>query len=367
MAYGQVNAVSQIALPVQVKDGGTGATTAEKAIGNLGAVPTSRTINGRALDKNINLTVDDIGVYELAADLKNLYVKDNDVRIVRYNSATLNTPYKDGLDNANSGVCIFSCTSETYQTLTVFPTSNEKIFSKSRGGSGWNESWSTVYTTKNKPTAADIGAATSSHTHSYLPLSGGTLTGDLKFKSGSYTAEPIRLEPGDANGAALIIQAGGLTIVGGGESASNLFSALGLTAGTEQLHLGSDNGIYLHVNCQTIANRKTVTIDAAGKITAPGGFGGKADSATKLATKRTIAISGGATGTATGFDGSANISIPVTKLDMSKASGTIPAAVKATNSTDYTTSRIRNIRASTTDLTPKSSALSNGEVYLVYE
>ena len=95
--------------------------------------------------------------------------------------------------------------------------------------------------------------------------------------------------------------------------------------------------------------------------------GGAASSATKLATKRTIAISGGATGTATGFDGTGNISIPVTKLDMSKASGTIPAAVKATNSTDYTTSRIRNIRASTTDLTPKSSALSNGEVYLVYE
>ena len=94
---------------------------------------------------------------------------------------------------------------------------------------------------------------------------------------------------------------------------------------------------------------------------------GKAGSASTLTTARTIAISGGATGTATSFNGSANITIPVTKLDMSKASGTIPAAVKATNSTDYTTSRIRNIRASTTDLTPKSSALSNGEVYLVYE
>lgn len=94
---------------------------------------------------------------------------------------------------------------------------------------------------------------------------------------------------------------------------------------------------------------------------------GKAGSASTLTTARTIAISGGATGTATSFNGSANISIPVTKLDMSKASGTIPAAVKATNSTDYTTSRIRNIRASTTDLTAGSSTLSNGEIYLVYE
>lgn len=89
--------------------------------------------------------------------------------------------------------------------------------------------------------------------------------------------------------------------------------------------------------------------------------------ANTLATPRTIAISGGVTGTATSFNGSANISIPVTKVDMSKASGTIPVAVKATNSTDYTTSRLRNIRASTTDLTPGSSTLSNGEIYLVYE
>lgn len=94
---------------------------------------------------------------------------------------------------------------------------------------------------------------------------------------------------------------------------------------------------------------------------------GKAGSASTLTTARTIAISGGVTGTATSFNGSANITIPVTSLDMSKASGTIPAAVKATNSTDYTTSRLRNIRASTTDLTAGSSALSNGEIYLVYE
>ena len=50
-------------------------------------------------------------------------------------------------------------------------------------------------------------------------------------------------------------------------------------------------------------------------------------SATKLQTARTIAISGAVTGTATGFDGSANISIDTTGIDGSKVStGTIPAA-----------------------------------------
>ena len=37
--------------------------------------------------------------------------------------------------------------------------------------------WAKVYTDKNKPTPADIGAAAASHSHNYLPLSGGTLTG----------------------------------------------------------------------------------------------------------------------------------------------------------------------------------------------
>ena len=54
---------------------------------------------------------------------------------------------------------------------------------------------------------------------------------------------------------------------------------------------------------------------------------GNAGTATKLQTARTIAISGAVTGTATSFDGSANISIETTAIDGSKIStGTIPAA-----------------------------------------
>ena len=41
--------------------------------------------------------------------------------------------------------------------------------------------------------------------------------------------------------------------------------------------------------------------------------------------------------------------------------------VKAATGTDYTTARVRNIQASTTDLTAGSSALANGDIYLVYE
>lgn len=52
-----------------------------------------------------------------------------------------------------------------------------------------------------------------------------------------------------------------------------------------------------------------------------------APTATALATARTIAISGAVTGTATSFDGSANITISATALAAGNLSGTIPSAV----------------------------------------
>ena len=59
---------------------------------------------------------------------------------------------------------------------------------------------------------------------------------------------------------------------------------------------------------QTVDGTKTFSELIVGSVT------GNAATATKLAAKRTIALSGAATGTATGFDGSGNITIPVTAL-----------------------------------------------------
>ena len=52
-------------------------------------------------------------------------------------------------------------------------------------------------------------------------------------------------------------------------------------------------------------------------------------SAAKLTTARTIALSGAATGTATSFNGTANITIPVTAIDGTKVTGKVPAAAVA--------------------------------------
>lgn len=48
--------------------------------------------------------------------------------------------------------------------------------------------------------------------------------------------------------------------------------------------------------------------------------------------------------------------------------GTFPTtAIYAKTGTDYTTARIRNIKASTTDLAAETSSLSSGDIYIVYE
>lgn len=46
---------------IPIANGGTGATTASGALSNLGGVPTTRTVNSKALSSNITLTASDVG------------------------------------------------------------------------------------------------------------------------------------------------------------------------------------------------------------------------------------------------------------------------------------------------------------------
>ena len=73
---------------------------------------------------------------------------------------------------------------------------------------------------------------------------------------------------------------------------------------------------------QTIAGTKTFSKPIVGSVTgSSGSCTGNSATATKLSTARTIALSGAVTGTATAFDGSGNITIPVTALS--------PSAIRA--------------------------------------
>ena len=72
---------------------------------------------------------------------------------------------------------------------------------------------------------------------------------------------------------------------------------------------------------------------------------GNAGTATRLQTARTIGLSGAATGTATSFDGSANITIPVTSLDASKLTGT--ASINTTGNASTSTTCTGNAATAT--------------------
>ena len=80
-----------------------------------------------------------------------------------------------------------------------------------------------------------------------------------------------------------------------------------------------------------------VTTDTKGRVTVAGtrtltmpavqtSVSGNAGTATKLATARTIDLSGAVTGTATSFDGSTNITIATTSVDGTKVTGIVPKA-----------------------------------------
>lgn len=98
----------------------------------------------------------------------------------------------------------------------------------------------------------------------------------IKYKNGSTrTGVPIRFYGGDANGSAVVIGDGGLTLIGGGESAANLRTALvdtnkTKTNASEELYLTSDGAIYLYTNYQTAASTKITTYDSSGNWTMPG-------------------------------------------------------------------------------------------------
>lgn len=87
------------------------------------------------------------------------------------------------------------------------------------------------------------------------------------------------------------------------------------------LNLGANNTQNLGTSSSKWANVYATTFTGA--------LSGNASTATKLATARTIGVSG-VTGTAQSFDGSKNIVIPITAVPASLITGTVASATKAT-------------------------------------
>ena len=113
-----------------------------------------------------------------------------------------------------------------------------------------------------------------------ITASGATLSGDLNLKTIKFsnndntnTAKGIWCYGGDKYGNGIAVGAGGAIILGSGETTSTITDSTKdgyITPTSESTHILSDTEIKLYSNCQTWANRKTVTFGSDGQLTLSG-------------------------------------------------------------------------------------------------
>ena len=127
------------------------------------------------------------------------------------------------------------------------------------------------------------------HTHPYLPLAGGTMTGALNFASTTKNVVGDDVAIGDFD------KAGKLGVQG-----QNGTTAIGLIKQGETWGKSADHAT-ISYDGSTVKIDKTIT----------GSLSGNASTASKLATARTVSLTGSVTGSGT-FDGSSNLSIATT-------------------------------------------------------
>ena len=162
-------------------------------------------------------------------------------------------------------------------------------------------------------TAADIGAAPASHTHAYLPLSGGTMSGTLGLDGGKAvviggfnTNSPNTSTPS----AQLVLS--GAHNAGFNNATKLLIEGYDNETSREVVKMVDENGsVDLTIN----SHQTTPSLIFRGEMFASNNQRVFADNyhpnADKLTTARNIALTGAVTGNAN-FDGSGNISIATT-------------------------------------------------------
>lgn len=241
----------------------------------------------------------------------------------------------------------------TARTLTVGSTG------KAFDGSA-NLSW----------TLAEIGAAAANHTHNYLPLSGGTLTGALTLPSvgtswitgtggtGSSilfpTATPSQWHAWQsqktANGNAFAIGVLGDAFYVSYATKANIDAG---NNSTTQLLTANSSGISI-----------------AGTLSAAGGFTGNAASATTLATGRTIGMTGDVTWTSASFNGSGNVTGVATLANSGVTAGTytkvtVDAKGRVTSGSGMAASDVPALNASKAQvLNGTNNSYVSGSTYL---
>ena len=150
---------------------------------------------------------------------------------------------------------------------TVIPTTTSEL----TNDSGFITSSDSITGNAATATKATQDASGNVITSTYLPLSGGAMTGNIQYKGSKSTDPMIKFIDNnlDAYGNGIDIGGGGATIIGGGESADVLKSTI-TSGGDEVMKIGNDADVEIWTNLQDgIASGKKFTFGVDGNITTP--------------------------------------------------------------------------------------------------
>ena len=197
-----------------------------------------------------------------------------------------------GIDNF--GMYVIQSASGWYTQILY--GSDDDMYTRRWASNGWT-GWVKFYSTGNKPTAADIGAAAASHNHSAANITSGTLA-IARGGTGATTAAAARtalgITPANIGAAASSHTHSYLPLSGG--TLTGALTARGIIPSADSTYdIGTSSVRYRNVYADTFT----------------GALSGNATTASKLATARTISLSGAVSGSAS-FNGSGNITINTT-------------------------------------------------------
>lgn len=211
---------------------------------------------------------------------------DDDVVVLTGTNGSNKVTYS--ASHANSGV-----TAGTYKSVTVNAKGHITAGSNPTTLSGYGIT--NAYTKTEVDTIAS-GKAATSHNHAATNITSGTLSSDR-----------LPTIPITKGGTGATTAAAALTNLGITATATELNKLDGVTATTTELN-------YVDGVTSNIQTQLDGKLSISTKYAASSSVGGSATSAVKLQTPRKIGLGTGVTGTATSFDGSADITIPVTDI-----------------------------------------------------
>lgn len=142
--------------------------------------------------------------------------------------------------------------------------SGNAITSVSKSGKGITFTKGATFLTSHQSLSAYLKSADAANT--YLKLSGGAMTGNIRYKGSKSTYDMITFVDNNADtyGNGICIGGGGLTIIGGGESANIVLSQY-TSGGDENMIIANDAAIDFFSNVQNGWNsRKAGSFDTSG-------------------------------------------------------------------------------------------------------